>query len=1417
MTRLALWWLVGLTCISLAYSETRRSKPSETNSRPGTTERSNDTKPMPMSPTQLEKEGLIRRLPYKNLTEDEIEQLAMVRNNLTEDEQSQLAELALKNITDEMKQAILRKFKQASYLSKLERLIVWALDEKNEITSQDLRKTREELEEWAMGALMNFSTEALDTLKRRLGRPGENLTEDEIEKLEALKLKGNLTQEQRDELDKRIAEGLNEADIEEVKTALEGGVLGDDELKKLKGLFKAGRLTSEEEKRLKKIAGLTSTGESVSDIAKGLANIPDSFGMDERTQDELLEAGERLGDVIEFDELSDPDTLKAFLEEYKRLPEKEKELIANISGRITSMSNGEIRDIPDTMLERMTTDTLTKLKQNMTPKQRAELCSKGFTGSKQLYEKLDGPLNCDSIKEEAVRDMEEYEKKRMNKNILAKKGNPSRLSGDDVDDFLTTGSIDEDILQLIDPEDFLSNENLRQTAIKSGESKVLKDKFKQAKGSLGSATVADIKNMMGTKWTLSEADDFQPDAIRGAVKEFLEGVDDTDLAIKARVGKIVRDGLPANKTQTTSDQLASMFEVGLGMEIIDDVSDETVETFIDSLTVQETKGKSRTELGALAERVKKSTKYRDATAQTTANIKKIGSILASMTTEYIEDLPDDALGQAFKDGDLKDLADIEEDKARRFGKVALTSIRDDGALTATDVTDKLGVDIFIKGLDGEDFDKIPDSTIENDTILEILQERFEEMPVENQLKVIEKIKRARGNITDSVCSLGKMCQGLTLAEIKSWDPAFLDTIIAAGGASTCKLYCNLAQFGAMAEILVASLGEPGASNDKYDTQMVRSVYMIFLGLSKEQFNMFPVDDKLPELVIKLVGTGKLSEAKWKILQAKITEYYSGDNTVSTADQVSVLAEVLNGYDDAEIENTVPFSLCQEVLKNLKNRDKTKVVKSVIEKQAKFFRKCLTGATSGSITTDVAQELGDYVFSLGSMFRDLDATAVKDAAGSTVQTTGPPMDAATMTIYKEAIKSAVSITDLASLDSEKMGMIMPYLTYETAATLARIPEAVRSEALDYISDILDQLDMVIETRAPLRDGVDTEALKRGNTEVVKAMVEGRIAVRTAATSASRRRKRAAASLTCADIKSMKQQAQTLTIPQLKELSDAVVVECLATLGKVQKWSTDQKEELAGRLKTPAIHNNNLTAWTTNNILDSGTLLEGLSTNDLGQLTWTTSLLGVHGARPTWTPEQRASITSKWLMSLKSNNAGSVTGTELNTIGHFTCGLTDAQIGSILDAAYGDAVIKIGELSNCSESQLKALAGKAKNVFGAVNTWSTATVSNVNNVIGGLTGSELSQLSGNHLAEIRPETIAILPPATISSLSVTQISGLSKSQVQRITAEQQKMFNPAQLEAVISAGGYNLVKDSGAENIKRSAIASVLVVMTTLFMM
>lgn len=62
-----------------------------------------------------------------------------------------------------------------------------------------------------------------------------------------------------------------------------------------------------------------------------------------------------------------------------------------------------------------------------------------------------------------------------------------------------------------------------------------------------------------------------------------------------------------------------------------------------------------------------------------------------------------------------------------------------GALTAADVKEKLGAEVFIKGLDGEDFDKIPDDTMEDDGVLAMLQERYEEMPVENQLKVIEKV------------------------------------------------------------------------------------------------------------------------------------------------------------------------------------------------------------------------------------------------------------------------------------------------------------------------------------------------------------------------------------------------------------------------------------------------------------------------------------------------------------------------------------------------------------------------------------------------------------------------------------------------------------------------------------------------------
>lgn len=51
--------------------------------------------------------------------------------------------------------------------------------------------------------------------------------------------------------------------------------------------------------------------------------------------------------------------------------------------------------------------------------------------------------------------------------------------------------------------------------------------------------------------------------------------------------------------------------------------------------------------------------------------------------------------------------------------------------------------------------------------------------------------------------------------------------------------------------------------------------------------------------------------------------------------------------------------------------------------------------------------------------------------------------------------------------------------------------------------------------------------------------------------------------------MGQQAKALTTVQLKELSDAVFLECLTTLGKVMEWSAEQKTELARRLKTAAV--------------------------------------------------------------------------------------------------------------------------------------------------------------------------------------------------------------------------------------------------------
>lgn len=63
----------------------------------------------------------------------------------------------------------------------------------------------------------------------------------------------------------------------------------------------------------------------------------------------------------------------------------------------------------------------------------------------------------------------------------------------------------------------------------------------------------------------------------------------------------------------------------------------------------------------------KSNTFKNASEQTAANIKKIASVLPSFTKEYIDQLPTEAIGQAFNAGDLKDLANIDEDKVQSLG------------------------------------------------------------------------------------------------------------------------------------------------------------------------------------------------------------------------------------------------------------------------------------------------------------------------------------------------------------------------------------------------------------------------------------------------------------------------------------------------------------------------------------------------------------------------------------------------------------------------------------------------------------------------------------------------------------------------------------------------------------------------------
>ncbi|XP_078325016.1 uncharacterized protein LOC111123734 [Crassostrea virginica] len=333
------------------------------------------------------------------------------------------------------------------------------------------------------------------------------------------------------------------------------------------------------------------------------------------------------------------------------------------------------------------------------------------------------------------------------------------------------------------------------------------------------------------------------------------------------------------------------------------------------------------------------------------------------------------------------------------------------------------------------------------------------------------------------------------------------------------------------------------------------------------------------------------------------------------------------------------------------------------------------------------------------------------------------------------------------------------------------------------------------KALQKAGLFTECQE--DIEAIKTEIKKYITTTLASCSASRRRKRNTASITCAQITNMGASVlSSLSTSQLSGIQDADFTQCVNLLGSPTDYSTEQKEALVQVAKRPTVYGDPST-WSSSTIQSLGSINQGLTDSELNTMTFSFDDIARLGAFSGWGDSQKTTIFSKWS---KSSTISSITSSELRSLGHMTCAMTTSQIQQITTSVYGDSADKIGEVTSCSDTQMVEFANHAKTVFGSnVYNWTTVQITSVGVHIGGLSKTEIATLSDTQIDEVLASHITLIPDSVFPGFTSTQLRNFSPAQAQASTSTQRSTLDSSQLSALESAAGVSFSSSSGVDRI------------------
>ncbi|XP_076073209.1 uncharacterized protein LOC143044873 [Mytilus galloprovincialis] len=775
-----------------------------------------------------------------------------------------------------------------------------------------------------------------------------------------------------------------------------------------------------------------------------------------------------------------------------------------------------------------------------------------------------------------------------------------------------------------------------------------------------------------------------------------------------------------------------------------------------------------------------------------ATIDCIGPLIQFLPMQSFDNIPSAAMESAISGGKMKNVTVTSKSMGKKLLESAKTALgKTNGDFTSADL-EKLGTSVV--AMVATDLKKIPDASF-SDSIIEMFADNIMKSDVSPPKSMIAALmEKAAASATGVKAAIESgLGDDVPTELLKNADLSDLPDITGESSEVTIEVDTKRAKI--LVKKVKDSIGDLGGADTNFTLQRLANMEKIACGLTVADIKNISRDG---ECVDKMNAITKSQCIEKEQVDAAVKAFKEATNFDS-----STTAEVESNTDSATLSQSAPNLLAQlsyaemkkygtsnkdAIVSTISQADTEVLSKTQMKDGFKFVMDSVGKTTSGEITKDDLDTAGNMVCGIDSTALDrLDADALEEYA-TTIE------KCSLGSVERKALGSAVmkklDLNDGSKVDATSIMTLGTSVAEMSDTQLDAIDKSVLCDMSDkVVKSFKDKEEK--ETKRKMKgfkmdtSTADDTTFKTNKKRVMKKLLAVQDACSSTSSASAGRRKRSTTSLTCSYMTSIGTSGlSAITVDQINNLDDTEFTDCIDILGAVTDYSTDQIDALVTVGKRNTVWGDP-TTWTATTVYSAGVIVQGLTVSEIGTLALDLDAVSKLGEYDGWTDAQKNALFERWLTLEKSDDASTITSSELRSLGHMTCGAETGHIDVISHSVYSSAADAVGEVTSCSDGQLSSFITLAKSAYGSdITTWDSTTITNIGIVIGGLTSSDMSTLSESQIDAIDSNHVSYIPSSTFAGLTTTQINTLSVSQAQSTTTVQRSALDSSQLAALSS---------------------------------